>query len=65
MESPPVLPPLEHIIALLVEIIRRPKNSPRQWAGRLARQQIHLSQGDILTIWEHYQIDRKKGLFTF
>ena len=65
MESPPVLPPLEHIIALLVEIIRQPKNSPRRWAGRLARQQIHLSQEDIRAVLEHYQIDRKKGLFTF
>lgn len=65
MESPPVLPPLEQIIALLVEIIQRPKNSPRQWARRLARQQIQLSQEDILAILDHYQIDRKKGLFTF
>jgi hypothetical protein len=26
------LPPLEQIIALLVEIIRRPQSTPRQWA---------------------------------
>jgi len=65
MESPPVLPPLEQIIALLVEIIQRPKNSPQQWARRLARQQIQLSQQDILAILNHYQIDLKKGLFTF
>jgi hypothetical protein len=65
MESPPVLPPLEQIIALLVEIIQRPKNSPQQWVRRLARQQIQLSQQDILAILNHYQIDLKKGLFTF
>jgi hypothetical protein len=33
--------------------------------GRLARQQIQLSQQDILAILNHYQIDLKKGLFTF
>ena len=64
MESPVVLPPLEQIIALLVEIIQRPQNSPRQWASRLARQQIRLSTEDIQAILEHYEIDQKKGLFT-
>ena len=60
-----VLPPLEQIIALLVEIIQRPQNSPRQWANRLARQQIRLSIEDIRAILDHYGMDRKKGLFTF
>jgi len=59
------LPPAEAIIALLVEIIQRPKNSPRQWARRLARQQIHLSKVDIQAVFDQYEIDRKKGLFTF
>ena len=52
MEAPALLPPLEHVIALLVEIIQRPQNSPRQWAQRLARQQIRLSTEDIRTILE-------------
>ena len=65
LEAPILLPPLEHVIALLVEIIQRPQNSPRQWANRLARQKIRLSTEDIRTIFEHYEIDRKKGLFTF
>ena len=65
METPAVLPPLEQVIALLVEIIQRPQNSPRQWANRLARQQIRLSTKDIRAIFDHYEIDRKKGLFTF
>lgn len=59
------LPPLEHIIALLVEIIQRPQNSPRQWARRLARHNIGLSTKDIQAVFDHYHIDRKKGLFTF
>jgi hypothetical protein len=65
LETPAVLPPLEQVIALLVEIIQRPQNSPRQWANRLARQQIRLSTEDIRAILDHYEIDRKKGLFTF
>jgi hypothetical protein len=64
MDAPATLPPLEHVIALLVEIIQRPRNSPRQWARRLARQQIRLSTEDIRTVLDHYRIDRKKGLFT-
>ena len=58
------MPPLEQVIALLVEIIQRPQNTPRQWAQRLARQQIRLSTKDIRKILDHYGIDRKKGLFT-
>jgi len=64
IEAPAVLPSLEHVIALLVEIIQRPQNSPRQWAHRLARQQIRLSTEDIRAILDHYGIDRKKGRFT-
>ena len=59
------LPPPEHIIALLVEIIQRPKNSLRQWSRRLARQDITLSTQEIQAVLEHYEIDRKKGLLTF
>jgi hypothetical protein len=56
------MPPLEHIIALLVEIIRRPKNTPRQWARRLAREGIEIGTGEIERVIKHYQIDEKKGL---
>jgi hypothetical protein len=65
VEPSPALPPLEHIIALLVEIIQRPQNSPRQWARRLARHNIRLTTKEIQAVFDHYQIDRKKGLFTF
>lgn len=65
MEAPAVLPPLEHVIALLVEMIQRPQNSPRQWANRLARQQIRLSTKDVRAILNHYGIERKKGLSNF
>lgn len=63
-ESPPALPPVEQILALLVEIIQRPRNSPRQWARRLARHNIRLSTKDIRMILDHYEIDGKKGLST-
>ena len=56
------LPPLEQIIALLVEIIRRPQHTPRQWGRRLARQGIRLPTADIQHVLDHYQIDPKKGL---
>ena len=56
------LPPLEHIIGLLVEIIRRPQYAPRQWARRLKQQGIRLRAGDIQAVLDHYGIDLKKGL---
>lgn len=56
------LPPLEQIVALLVEIIQRPQHSPKQWARRLAQRGVRLSAADIQAILDHYQIDAKKGL---
>ena len=56
------LPPLEQIVALLVEIIQRPRNTPREWARRLTRQGVRLSTDDIQAVLDHYQIDAKKGL---
>ena len=56
------LPPLEYIIALLVEIIKRPQNIPRQWARRLSQQGIRLGTGEIQAVLDHYGIDLKKGL---
>ena len=64
LETPAEMRPLEHVIALVVEIIQRPQNTPRQWARRLAQQQIRLSTKDIREVLDHYGIDRKKGLFT-
>ncbi|MEA3303390.1 MAG: BlaI/MecI/CopY family transcriptional regulator, partial [Pseudomonadota bacterium] len=57
--------PLENIIALLVEIIRRPKNTPRQWAHRLTQQGIRIATSDIRLVLDHYGIDPKKGLLNF
>jgi hypothetical protein len=59
------LPPLEHIIGLLVEIIQRPQNTPRQWVRRLARRGIRMGTKDIQRVLDHYQIERKKGLLNF
>ncbi len=56
------LPPLEHIIALLVEVIERPKNTLKQWSRRLKQRGIPLGTPDIQTVLDHYEIDRKKGL---
>jgi hypothetical protein len=56
------LPPLEHLVALLVEIIRRPKSTPRQWARRLAQHGIRIAPIDIQRVLDHYRIDPKKGL---
>jgi hypothetical protein len=56
------LPSLEQIVALLVEIIQRPGNTPRQWARRLSRQGVQLTTDDILAVLDHYRIDLKKGL---
>lgn len=55
------LPPLEHIIALLVEIIRRPENTLRQWARQLARQGLRIPISDIQAVLDHYPIDKKNG----
>ena len=49
------------IIALLVEIIRRPQNTPRQGARRLTQEGIYLGTDDIETVRDHYGIDLKKG----
>jgi hypothetical protein len=57
-----VLPPLEYIVALLVEIIRRPNNTPRQWIRRLTQRNIRITTRDIQRVLDHYRIDPKKGL---
>jgi hypothetical protein len=50
------------VIALLVEMIRHPRQGPRQWARRLARQGIHLGAAQIEAVLEHYGLSVKKGL---
>jgi hypothetical protein len=59
------LPPLEQIVALLVQIIQRPDDTPRQRARRLAQRGIRMGTKDIQAILEHYGIDSKKGLLNF
>lgn len=61
-QSEQSLPPLEHIVSLLVEIIQHPQQMPRQWARRLARQGIRIKTKDIQAVLDYYNIDPKKGL---
>jgi hypothetical protein len=56
------LPDPQHVIALLVEIIRHPRQTPRQWARRLAQQGIRLRTAEIQAVLDHYQLSVKKGL---
>ena len=58
------LPPLEQIIALLVEIIQRPRNTPRQWVRRLARRGVRIGTKEIQAVLDHYRLDPKKGLLS-
>ena len=56
------LPEPQQIIALLVEIIRHPQQTPRQWAQHLARRDVGLETQDINAVMEHYHLTVKKGL---
>jgi hypothetical protein len=56
------LPEPQLIIALLVEMIRNPQWTPRQWARRLARRNVPLGTRDVRAVMEHYQLTVKKGL---
>jgi hypothetical protein len=58
------LPDSQHVIALLVEIIRHPRQTPRQWARRLARLGIRLRTAEIQAVLDHYQLSVKKGLLS-
>ena len=62
--QPPLLPEPQQIIALLVEMIRHPQQTPRQWARRLARRDIPLGTQDIKAVMEHYELTVKKGLLS-
>lgn len=57
-----LLPEPQQIIALLVEIIRHPQQTPRQWARHLARRDIRLETHEIAAVMEHYRLSAKKGL---
>jgi hypothetical protein len=57
-----LLPEPQQIIALLVEMIRHPQQTPRQWARRLVRRNIRLGTQDISAVMEHYHLTVKKGL---
>ena len=59
------LPDPYHVIALLVEMIRHPQQTPRQWARRLAHQGIRLKTHEIQAVLDHYQLSVKKGLSSF
>jgi hypothetical protein len=56
------LPDPHRLIALLVEMIRHPQQTPRQWARRLACQGIRLRTPEIQAVLDHYQLSVKKGL---
>jgi len=56
------LPPLDQIIALLVEIIRHPRDTPREWTRRLRRQGVPMGPDKIQAVLAHCGIDVKKGL---
>ena len=58
------LPDPQYVIALLVEIIRHPRQTPRQWARRLARRGIRLRTAEIQAVLDHYQLSVKKGLLS-
>ena len=63
LQPPPLpLPEPQQIIALLVEMIRHPQQTPRQWARRLGRRNIRLGAEDIRAVLQHYQLMVKKGL---
>ena len=58
------LPEPQHVIALLVEMIRHPRQTPRQWARRLVRQGIRMRTPEIQAVLDHYQLSVKKGLLS-
>jgi len=63
-EQAPVrrLPEPQQIVALLVEMIRHPRQGPRQWVRHLARHDIRVGSEDIRAVIEHYDLSVKKGL---
>jgi hypothetical protein len=58
------LPDPQHVIALLVEMIRHPRQTTRQWARRLARRGIRLRASEIRAVLDHYQQSVKKRILS-
>jgi len=58
----PRLPGPQQIIALLVEMVRHPRQTPRERIQHLARHDIRLGTADVRTVIEHYNLGVKKGL---
>jgi len=56
------LPDPHRVIALLVQMIRHPQQTPRQWARHLAHQKIRLTVPEIQAVLDHYRLSVKKGL---
>jgi hypothetical protein len=56
------LPEPQQIIALLVEMIRKPQWTPQQWARQLARHNVPVGMQQIRAVVEHYRLTVKKGL---
>ena len=54
------LPPPLSIIALLVELVNTPDSQPKQLKERLAAKGCYLTQEEIETVFDHYQIVQKK-----
>lgn len=63
-QPPPSLPEPQQIIDLLVEMIRHPQQTPREWARRLARRNIRLRVPQIEAVIRHYHLTVKKGLLS-
>lgn len=56
------LPEPERIIAVLVELIRRPDVQPESLRRRLARRGVRITPQELKAIFAHYKLDtRKKG----
>lgn len=63
--APLSLPEPQQIIELLVEMIRHPQQTPREWARRLTRRQTRLGVQQIEAVIRHYHLTAKKGLSNF
>jgi hypothetical protein len=60
--KPPQMPEPQQIIALLVEMVQHPEQTPRQWARRLARKNMRLGVDDIRAVMDRYHLTVKKTL---
>ncbi len=56
------LPPPEHIIAVLIELIHNRDREPQQVYRRLRAKGLAITPAEIRTIWDHYDLAKKKRL---